>query len=330
MARIPVRFQRMAAAFEADVARVRPCGESSGSEHSPPESVTDLSDLVNSFMEKNERSAAAGEGGEEELVDVRREEDNEKGACDEEEVEKLEWSESEKREMLLGFFAGNEEGDDDEDEREAKETIKGEVEFALGIVGDSSVPGFKRLLMSRLREKGFDAGLCKTKWEKIGRLTAGDYEYIDVNFSGKRYIVEVSLASEFEIARATHKYTSLLDVFPVIFVGKVEDLKRVVRLMCSAIKGSMKKSDLHLPPWRRNAYMQAKWFSSYKRTSNAVASRKATSTVSPDSLFPKRSIGFEARPVKAYNCREHYVSKTGFRIGHLTAAFNSDSFGMQL
>lgn len=111
----------------------------------------------------------------------------------------------------------------------------------------------------------------------------------------------------------------------MIFVGKVEDLKRVVRLMCTAIKGSMKRSDLHIPPWRRNAYMQAKWFSSYKRTTNAVATGK---TLSP--LFPIRSVGFEARPVKAYNCRDVYVgnSNTGFRIGHLAAAFNSDNFGL--
>lgn len=176
-------------------------------------------------------------------------------------------------------------------------------------------------------------GLCKTKWEKRGNLTAGDYEYIDVNFKGKRYIVEVSLAAEFEIARPTSQYSSLLDVFPLVFVGKVEEIKRVVRLMCTAIKGSMRRMHLlHIPPWRRNVYMQAKWFSSYKRTTNAVSTGNASLSFSADqSLFPKRSFGFEARPVKAYNCRDDYVGvKTGFRIGHLTAGLNSDSFGMQL
>ena len=76
--------------------------------------------------------------------------------------------------------------------------------------------------------------------------------------------------------------------------------------------------------------MQAKWFSAFKRTTNAVATTKAPSPLSPESLFPKRAIGFEPRPVKAHNCRGDYVSKIGFRIGHLTAAFNSDGFGMQL
>lgn len=173
------------------------------------------------------------------------------------------------------------------------------------------------------------AGLCKTKWEKRGKLTAGDYEYNDVNLSGKRYIIEVSLAAEFEIARPTNQYSSLLNIFPKIFVGKMEELKRIVRLMCSAIKGSMKKMDLHIPPWRRNLYMQTKWFSSYKRTINAVATIKASSHFSAESFCPKKFMGFEARHVKAYNCRDDYVGiNNGFRVGHLAAALNSDNFGL--
>jgi len=173
------------------------------------------------------------------------------------------------------------------------------------------------------------AGLCKTKWEKNGRLTAGNYEYIDVNLKGKRYVVEICLALEFEIARPTNQYCDLLNVFPLIFVGKVDELKQVVRLMCTAIKGSMKRMNLHIPPWRRNVYMQAKWFSAYKRTTNAVATKRASSPLSSESLFPNRSIGFEVRPVKTQNCRvDDYATDVGFRISHLTALFNSDNLGV--
>ncbi|KAL2341355.1 hypothetical protein Fmac_009295 [Flemingia macrophylla] len=303
MARIPVRFQRVAAAFDADVARVTLC-ESSGSEHSQ-ESFTDLSYLVKSFMEKNE-------------ITGEKEEDEEEVQCEEDHGEE-EKSDLVKREMLRSLFYGNK-GDDDDDERDAKETIRREVEDASGFVGNDS----KRRLMSRLREKGFDAGLCKSKWGKSGRLTGGDYEYIDVNLKGRRYIVEICLASEFEIARPTNQYSSLLDVFPLIFVGKVEDLKEVAALMCTAIKGSMKRMNLHVPPWRKNVYIQAKWFGAYKRTTNTVAT-KSTS----ESLLPNRSIGFEVLPAeKAHNCRDVCATHTGFRIGHLTTAFNSDSLGV--
>ncbi|KAK2412889.1 hypothetical protein QL285_048039 [Trifolium repens] len=272
---IPVRFERLAAAFESnEVARVRLC-ESSGSEHSP-ENSADLSDLVKSFMEKNSVRAVL--------------EEEEDGVVH-----------------------------DKEDYEEVKEKIRREAEFAIQLVaGDKTSPGFKRLVMSRLRERGFDAGLCKTRWERKGRYPAGDYEYIDVNYGGNRYIVETSLMAEFEIARPTNQYSSLLEVFPLVFVGKVEELKKVVRLMCSAMKDSMKTMDMHVPPWRRNSYMQAKWFSLYKRTTNEVATIKS-------------NIGFEARPLKAYNyCRDDFGSKVAFKVGYLTTAFNVDGIGMNL
>ena len=143
MARIPVRFERVAAAFSAEAARVRLC-ESSGSEHSP-ESSADLSDLVKSFMEKEDLS--------DQCVDNK----DEKG--DHRIHDEDEGSDLEKKEMLEGLFAGS---TDDEDERNAKEKIRGEVEVEYERVGDKVSPELKRRLMTRLREKGFDAGMCVT------------------------------------------------------------------------------------------------------------------------------------------------------------------------
>jgi hypothetical protein len=75
--------------------------------------------------------------------------------------------------------------------------------------------------------------------------------------------------------------------------------------------------------------MQTKWFSSYKRTTNAIATKKASSHFSTESFFPKIFMGFEARDVKAYNCRDNYLGiNNGFRIGHLTTTLNSDNFGL--
>lgn len=140
----------MMEAFDADVAlsRGKLCSESSGSEHSP-ESSPDLSDLVLSFMEDNERS------GEQKDVVARSKDCDGKGDEDVEEIG--EWYDSEKNEILKGLFGGNEDVVD-EDEKDAKERIRREVELAIGLLGSDSFPGFKRSLMSRLREKGFDAG----------------------------------------------------------------------------------------------------------------------------------------------------------------------------
>jgi hypothetical protein len=154
MANLPMRFHRMMEAFDVDVAlaRGKRCSESSGSDHSP-ESSADLSDLVLSFMEDNERS------GEEDVVGRGNGKDDEQDNG--KEVENIgEWCDNEKCEMLKGLFDGNE--DVDEDERNAKEIIRREVEVAIELVGSDSIDdGFKRRLMSQLREKDLDAGECQ-------------------------------------------------------------------------------------------------------------------------------------------------------------------------
>ncbi|KAL1832289.1 hypothetical protein ACET3Z_001940 [Daucus carota] len=211
---------------------------------------------------------------------------------------------------LLGGFLG---GDD-----EVQLRIQEQVELACRCVGvDRSSPEFKRCLMIRLRET-FDAGLCKSKWGKAAHLQPGDYEYIDVNVAGTRYIVEVSIATEFELARSTTRYASLLKILPPIFVGKIETLEHIVKLMCRAIKKSLKKSELHVPPWRRYVYMHAKWFtSSYKRTIKEFPELKGSDS---DSISEKkRTVGFVPNAVtnRSYFCREACGSKGGSRVGKL-------------
>lgn len=162
------------------------------------------------------------------------------------------------------------------------------------------------------------AGLCKSKWGKTAQLTPGIYEYVDVNVAGHRYIVEVFMAGEFEVARSTDRYASLLEILPPIFVGKADTLKQIVRLMCRAIKKSMKRYEMHLPPWRRYAYMQAKWFSSsYKRTINEISDKNGFD--SHEKTEKTRAVGFVPMPVmnSSYFCREAFVSKVGSRVGNL-------------
>ncbi|KAF8409639.1 hypothetical protein HHK36_005717 [Tetracentron sinense] len=299
MTNSPMRFKRVAAAFD-EVARARLC-ESCGSEHSSDNSDDILSDLVDSFLERDDRFEA-----DDEEEKTKREAERNRSS----ESENY-WSDSETKEMLQSLLGGDVSDPDDE----VKLTIRAETELACRIIGNSSSEAFKRRLMTRLRERGFDAGLCKSQWGKTGKYPAGNYEYIDVIVSRTRYIVEVSIAGQFSIARPTNRYLSLLDVFPSISVSKQEELKQAVRLMCAAMKESMKKGDMHVPPWRMNGYMQGKWFGSYKRTTNAVLTVKA-SDYGEDSVG-KRSVGFETSPAIYHYCR----GQVGLKVGNLPAAF---------
>ncbi|EXC23169.1 hypothetical protein L484_018300 [Morus notabilis] len=137
--------------------------------------------------------------------------------------------------------------------------------------------------------------LCKSKWEKSKRFPAGDYEYVDMNVQGTRYIVEAFLVGDFETARPTDHYASLLEIFPRIFVWKVAELKQIVRLVSTAIKQSMKSREMPMPPWRRNAYMKTKWFGPYRRTTNSLPSKKASKL--NEAFDAKSSVGFETLPI---------------------------------
>ncbi|PIN21339.1 hypothetical protein CDL12_05975 [Handroanthus impetiginosus] len=297
MVNIPVKFKRVAAAFD-EVARVTSC-ESSGSEH-----TADLSDLVNSFFEREIREQRGGDQETDDWSEIN--DDSESNTQD---------FEFEYKEPLKKLFdRGNE---------AVERSIKAEVETALAEVagGENSSPDFKRRVMTQLRSRGFDAGLCKSKWEKTNLNPSGNYEYIDVNAGGSRYIVEVFLAGKFTIARPADCYASLLDVFPAIFVGKPDELKQVVKLMCRAIRKSMKLAELKVPPWRRLSYMQAKWFGSHKRTTNEIPLRKASENAWY--MGGNRSVGFVPVPMGvSSNCRGDFAAKSGGRIGNLTAALN--------
>ncbi|XP_076881529.1 uncharacterized protein LOC143529672 [Bidens hawaiensis] len=295
------RFWRMAEAFEV-AAKVKDCDSSSGSEHSP-ETMMDLSDLVNSFIENGNGFAIKD-------FDMQI---NEESGSDGIDDDMKEMKESLKKLLRV-------ENDDDD----VRSNLILNVEKAIK---DSSTPqtlGFnKRQVMARLRDLDLDAGLCKSKWEKKGRLLAGDHEYIDVNICQARYIIIISLLDEFEIARPTTTYASLLKILPRTVVLKVGDFKEIVRIMSRAIKKSMSQMKMQVPPWRRREYVLAKWFGSYKRTTNDFPSKKT-----PDvNVINKKSIGFVSIPDICFSRREEQVARKdfGYKMGNLAMAMNGAS-----
>ncbi|KAL4587918.1 hypothetical protein LXL04_000795 [Taraxacum kok-saghyz] len=157
-----------------------------------------------------------------------------------------------------------------------------------------------RNMMLFLQNIGYNAAICKTKWEGCDGVTAGSYEFIDVvrSDSGARYYIDLNFAGEFEIARQTNHFRRLSQHLPTVFVGKSEDLKQIVKLMSNATKRSLKTRGLSLPPWRKNRFMQNKWFCTYRRTVNytptTITSVFVTPAVSTFSPVKCISIGFNA------------------------------------
>lgn len=127
----------------------------------------------------------------------------------------------------------------------------------------------KRALVKELIKLGFDSAICKSRCETTSAFLAGEYEYIDVimDGDGERVLIDIDFKSEFEIARPTKTYRSLVSILPTIFVGKPDRVKQIVTVMSDAAKQSMKKKGLHIPPWRKPEYMRSKWVSPHQRLS---------------------------------------------------------------
>ncbi|XP_010923500.1 uncharacterized protein [Elaeis guineensis] len=131
----------------------------------------------------------------------------------------------------------------------------------------------RRIVTDGLQSLGYDASICKSRWEKTPSFPAGEYEYVDVIVAGERLLVDVDFRSEFEIARSTKTYRAVLQSLPSIFVGKPDRLQQIVAVVSEAARQSMKKKGLSFPPWRKPEYMKAKWLSPYQRTTALVTTQ---------------------------------------------------------
>ncbi|KAK9681454.1 hypothetical protein RND81_10G003500 [Saponaria officinalis] len=329
MAKIPIKFNRVAAAFDEAVKWRPPCDSSSGSEYWP-DSGASLSSLVNSFIENGDAFDPFDDMDMNMDMDLNLDVDDDK-----EDSESEDDDYNETKESLRGFILEC----TNDNKKRVKHKLMHDIEDALkrhqgrhDFDSSTSTNGLKRNVMSHLRAKGYDAGLCKSRWEKTGRFPAGTYEYIDVNVGKTRYIVELNMVGELDIVRPTTRYKALLDMIPsIMIVDKPQVLKQIIRLMSNAMKNSLKKADMLVAPWRRNGYIQARYFSPYKRTINPESSSLSSANLAKEGVTNNKGsmVGFEAvdlgsTTVPYYYCREHHglVSKGGVRVGLLGAVLH--------
>lgn len=125
---------------------------------------------------------------------------------------------------------------------------------------------------------GYDASVCKSRWEKSPSYPSGEHEYIDVIIKGERLLIDIDFRSEFEIARPTKSYKAILQTLPCVFVGTPDRLRRIIGILSEAAKQSLKKKGMHIPPWRKPEYIKAKWLSPHIRA-----------TVSNDDPLPEKT-----------------------------------------
>ncbi|XP_073013649.1 uncharacterized protein [Typha latifolia] len=232
---------------DAAKARLSTCCASSGSEYEAA-----LSGLVHAFLEPDGVAppAAESDGGEES-------DDTGGGDAGVEAAEEM-------RKLLDPYSKGD----------PFRIRLHGDAVIAVEAMAAlrQSRSGFRRAVMARLRERGYNAGVCKARWEGSKGMAEGNYEYIDVieEVDEKRYIVDVGFASEFEVARSTESYKSLAAAMPEVVVAQPEEVRRAVRIAADLARRSLRQQGLSVPPWRKRRFMIAKWLGPYRRTVNPL------------------------------------------------------------
>ncbi|XP_022877283.1 uncharacterized protein LOC111395497 [Olea europaea var. sylvestris] len=118
-------------------------------------------------------------------------------------------------------------------------------------------------IRDHLQTAGFNCAICRSKWSSSVEIPAGEHTYLEVqNPSNKgevKVIIELNFRAEFQISRSSEEYNRLIKRLPEIFVGKIERLRSLIKILCSASKKCMKERKMHMAPWRKHKYMQAKW-----------------------------------------------------------------------
>ncbi|XP_061344935.1 uncharacterized protein LOC133290827 [Gastrolobium bilobum] len=153
---------------------------------------------------------------------------------------------------------------------EAK-VVKYVLKHIRGRQGGEKTSSVNRWLVMRMKIDGLNASICQTSWATSLGCPAGEYEYIEVITEDENYanpvrlIVDIDFRSQFELARPTQYYRELTDSLPVIFVGTENKLCKIISLLCSAAKQSLRENGLHVPPWRTTTYMQSKWLSGCRK-----------------------------------------------------------------
>ncbi|KAE9591734.1 hypothetical protein Lal_00038912 [Lupinus albus] len=154
-----------------------------------------------------------------------------------------------------------------------------------------------REVSRRLQNAGYDSAICKTKWRSSPNIPAGEHNFLDVidNTSSKkgvvRVVIEMNFRSEFEMARGNEDYNLLVRRLPEVFVGNLERLSNLIKIMCMAAKKCMKERKMHMGPWRKHRYMQAKWLGPCDRnTSTTPLSMGYSSQIMPNPKPKKASM----------------------------------------
>eukprot|EP00253_Pinus_taeda_P026793 PITA_26793 len=142
---------------------------------------------------------------------------------------------------------------------------------ALNFAENAEQKSLRGFVMDSLRLGGYNAAVCKSRWDQTIGHPSGYYEFIDAITEGsklknERLFVDIDFKAQFEIARPTNDYSPLLQKIPNLFVGKPDKLYGIVNIMCNAARKSLR--DMSIPPCGGIAIRDRGWDATIVRQMN--------------------------------------------------------------
>ncbi|KAL9243809.1 hypothetical protein vseg_017651 [Gypsophila vaccaria] len=241
-----------------------------------------FSDTVFGFLDENYPSSEASSNDTFEEADLGDDEfEDDHSSCANSEDRKLFWDEQEK--LLTGILCRT-----SSIESKIRNATKEGLRKLLGKidcncrenVSDVCRRCLRQGVFDHLRDAGFVCTVQKSQWKSCHEIPSGEHTYLEVvekssaNKGEIRVIIELNFREEFEMAKASEEYNKLIKKLPQVYVGKVERLRNMVKVLCGAAKKSMKDKKMHLAPWRKLKYMQAKWLTTCVEFSFATTNLK--------------------------------------------------------
>ncbi|KAK8555430.1 hypothetical protein V6N13_045961 [Hibiscus sabdariffa] len=181
----------------------------------------------------------------------------------------------------------------------------------------------RKIVTDGLLTLGYDASICKSLWERSPSFPAGEYDYIDVIIEGERLLIDIDFRSEFELARSTKTYKSILQMLPFIFVGKADRLQKIIAIVSEAVKQCLKKKGMHIPPWRKAEYIKAKWLSPYNRITPSQTPTPVTRTLEGFELDSKATV--QGQPLFELNPEDKNSDDDDAELGEPIFALSESS-----
>ncbi|XP_074296219.1 uncharacterized protein LOC141623957 [Silene latifolia] len=223
-----------------------------------------FSDTVFGFLDEN---YPLSENSSEDMFESKEwEEEDDEEPCMDSEDRKAFWDEQEKRLTSILFRTSSTESKVRNATKDGLKKLIGNVDCECRRdVSDGCPDCLRQGMYNHLCSAGFICLLQKSKWKSCHEIPSGEHTYLEVkeessrNKGEMRVIIELNLRAEFEMAKASQEYNKLIKKLPQVYVGKPERLRNIVKILCTAAKICMKDNKMHLAPWRKLKYMQAKW-----------------------------------------------------------------------